>query len=175
MSKITRLAKKAFTNPAILYVISRYGTYIIQFVNSLFIAVYLGPYYLGIWGFINLVIGYIGQFNLGISHSVNVIISVEKDNDDYVKKIVGNGMTIILLLSLFVILFSMFEKLSIIQIGARYNFSKYILPFTVIALLTHLNAYFSNIFRVYGKIYAIAINQSLYPIIVIFLIPFLRS
>lgn len=175
MVKILDFTKKAFTNPAILYVISRYGTYIIQFVNSLFIAVSLGPYYLGIWGFINLVIGYIGQLNLGISHSVNVIISLEKQNDQYVKKIIGNGITMIFLLSLIVILFLMIGKFGLIELGNRYDFSKYTIPVTIIALLTHINGYFANIFRVFGKIHAIAINQSLYPVIVLFLIPFFKG
>lgn len=46
MNLITTLIRKSLSNPAILYIISRYGTYIIQFINSLFIAIYLGPYYL---------------------------------------------------------------------------------------------------------------------------------
>ena len=87
MKKVIKISKKIFSNKAILYVISRYATYIIQFINSLFIAIYLGPFYLGIWGFINLVIGYISQLNFGISNSVNVIISVNKQNDAYVQKI----------------------------------------------------------------------------------------
>lgn len=174
MSKI-KLIKKVLANPAIVYTLSRYGTYVIQFINSLFIAVYLGPYYLGIWGFINLVISYIAQFNLGISHSVNVFISVNKQDEDYVKQIIGNGMTMVLLLSLAVLIFLMIEKFGLIPIGDRYDFSKYVLPVTIITILTHVNGYFSNIFRVFGKIYAIAINQSLYPIIVLFLIPFFRG
>jgi O-antigen/teichoic acid export membrane protein len=99
MSKIFGLTKKAFINPAIFYVISRYATYIIQFVNSLFIAVYLGPYYLGIWGFINLVLGYLAQINFGIPHSVNIIVSVNKEKEEYAQKVIGNGLTMILGLS----------------------------------------------------------------------------
>ena len=56
MSKLLSLIGNSLKNPAILYMLSRYGTYAIQFVNSIFIAVYMGPYYLGIWGFINLII-----------------------------------------------------------------------------------------------------------------------
>lgn len=171
MSKFTKI----LTNPSIFYIISRYGTYIIQFINSLFIAVYLGPFYLGIWGFINLVIGYISQLNFGISYSVNVIISVNKEKEDYVKKIIGNGLSMTLILSFLVFLFLLTVKLGIIQIGNKYGFEKYILPVIVITVLTHINGLFSNIFRVFGKIYAIAINQSLYPVIVLFLIPFFRG
>ncbi|KUO62643.1 hypothetical protein APF79_04360, partial [bacterium BRH_c32] len=162
-------------NSAILYVISRYGTYIIQFVNSLFIAVYLGPYYLGIWGFINLVIGYISQLNLGISHSVNVIISINKQDEEYIRKIIGNGISMVLCLSIVFVMFFLLNKIGILQIGNKYNFINYIFPIAIIAVLTHINALFSNIFRVFGKIHAIAINQSLYPVIVLFVIPFFRG
>ena len=174
-SKILTLARKVFTNPVILYVISRYGTYIIQFVNSFFIAVYLGPYFLGIWGFINLVIGYMAQFNFGISQSVNLIISVKKQDEEYVKKIIGNGMSMIFCLSLVIIIFFLFNKIGIIQIGNKYNLQDYIFPIAIIAVLTHVNSMFSNVFRVFGKIHAIAINQSLYPVLVLLVIPFFRE
>jgi O-antigen/teichoic acid export membrane protein len=48
-------------------------------------------------------------------------------------------------------------------------------PVCIIAILTHLNGYFATIFRVYGKIFAIALNQSLYPVLVLFIIPFFRG
>lgn len=175
MGKILDIIKRALTNSAILYVISRYGTYIIQFINSLFIAVYLGPYYLGIWGFITLIIGYIEQFNLGISHSVNVIISLKKQDEEYVNKIIGNGISMVLCLTIVIVMFFLLNKIGLVQIGIKYNYGNYILPIALIASFTHLNSLLSNIYRVFGKIHTIAINQSLYPVIVLFVIPFFRE
>lgn len=175
MKKLINVSKKIFSNKAILYVISRYATYIIQFINSLFIAIYLGPFYLGIWGFIYLVISYINQLNFGISNSVNVIISVNKQDNAYVQKMVGNGLSMIMGLSFLVILFFLISNASNLHIGDRYHFNDYIVPVCIIAILTHLNNYFATIFRVYGKIFAIALNQSLYPLLVLFIIPFFRG
>lgn len=175
MKKLINVSKKIFSNKAILYVISRYATYIIQFINSLFIAIYLGPFYLGIWGFIYLVISYISQLNFGISNSVNVIISVNKQDNAYVQKMVGNGLSMIMGLSFLVILFFLISNASNLHIGDRYHFNDYIVPVCIIAILTHLNNYFATIFRVYGKIFAIALNQSLYPLLVLFIIPFFRG
>ena len=175
MTRLINISKKIFSNKAILYVISRYATYIIQFINSLFIAIYLGPFYLGIWGFINLVIGYISQLNFGISNSVNVIISVNKQDNAYVQKIVGNGLSMIMGLSFLVMLFFLISNATNLHIGDRYHFNDYIVPVCIIAVLTHLNNYFATIFRVYGKIFAIALNQSLYPVLVLFIIPFFRG
>lgn len=175
MSKITDLVRKAFKNPAILYVVSRYGTYFIQFINSLFIAIYLGPYYLGIWGFINLVLGYLAQINLGIPHSVNVIVSIHKEREDYVRKVIGNGLSMITGLSIVIILFFVINYAGEINIGEIYNFNTYLIPVCIIAIVTHFNSMFTSIFRIYGKIFIIALNQSLYPLLVLISILFFRG
>lgn len=175
MSRISSLVKKVFKNPAILYVISRYATYFIQFINSLFIAVYLGPYYLGIWGFINLVLGYLGQINFGIPHSVNVIVSVNKDKEDYVQKVIGNGLSMILGLSIVIAVFFGIGYSGGFTIGERYEFNNYLIPVTIIAITTNLNTLLSNIFRIYGKIFAIALNQSLFPVLTLMILPFFRG
>lgn len=175
MSKITALLKKTFSNPAILYMISRYGTYIIQFINSLFIAAYLGPYYLGIWGFINLVIGYIGQLNFGISHSVNVIVSVNKQKEEYTRKIIANGLVMVLVLCLLVVAFFGVNLLGGIHISEKYRFNEFIIPVVIISVLTHINGYFSNIYRIYGQILSIALYQSMYPVLLLLVIPFFKG
>ena len=175
MNKITNLASRALKNPAILYVISRYATYAVQFINSLFIALYLGPYYLGIWGFINLVLSYLAQLNLGIPHSINVIVSVNKDKEEYVQKVIGNGLSMIVGLSIIVILFFIISYISGFRIGDRYEFNSYLTPVIIIAVITHFNSLLSNVFRIYGKVFAIALNQSLFPIFTLILILFYRN
>lgn len=175
MSKLKYLIRQSFTNPAILYVISRYATYIIQFINSLFIAIYLGPYYLGIWGFINLVLGYISQVNFGIPYSINVIVSVNKEKEDYVLRIIGNGLSMVVGLTLILIIFFIVSSLGSSFFGEKYEFNSFVIPVGLIAILTHFNNLFSNIFRIYKKILAIALNQSLYPILTILIIPFFKG
>lgn len=175
MTRIQRLLKEAFHNPAILYIISRYGTYIIQFINSLFIAVYLGPHYLGIWGFINLIISYISQLNFGIPHSVNAIVAINKQNEQYSQKIISNGMIMIVLLSFVIVIFSVINLLEGFQIGKKYRFHEFIIPVLFISILTHINVYLSTIFRVYGQIFSIVLYQSLNPILLLLIIPFFRG
>lgn len=175
MARILNLIKVSLKSPAIFYLISRYGTYIIQFINSLLIAAFLGPYYLGIWGFIYLVIGYVGQVNLGIPHSLNVILSIKKKNKELSTHILQNGVTMTLILSILTILFFVSIKLNLIQVGVKYQFSNYAWTVALIAILTHFNSVLSNVFRVYGKITAIAINQSLYPLFVLIIVFLFRG
>jgi len=175
MKRITSTLKQVFKNPAILYVLSRYGTYIIQFVNSLFIAVYLGPYYLGIWGFINLVLGYINQFNLGIPYSLNVIISVNKDKEEYVKTVINNSLTMMAGLCIFILLLIVLSFIFGINIGEKFEFTTFVIPVFIIAVATHFNSLLSNVFRVFGEIFAITVNQSLFTILTFLVVFFFKG
>lgn len=157
------------------YVFSRYATYFIQFINSLFIAVYLGPYYFGFWGFITLVIKYLQVMNFGISHSVNAIISIHKNKEWYVQKIIGTSLTMLAGLSVVVILFFVANNVFAWNIGSKYNFSIYAPAVAAIGILGYFNTLFSAVFRVYGKIIEIAINQSVFPILMLITILFFRG
>lgn len=167
MKMNSALLKKIFSNKLILYIFSRYGIYFIQFINSLFIAIYLGPYYLGVWGFITLVLNYITQFDLGISHSVNAIISVNKDKEVFVKKIIGTSMTMLLGISFFVGAFFFLNWLFDLGVGSKYNFSTYAPIVCLTGIVGYYNALMSNVFRVFGRVLEMAFNQSIFPILIL--------
>jgi O-antigen/teichoic acid export membrane protein len=166
---------KILKNKVIGYVLSRYLTYAIQFINSLFIAVYLGPYYLGILGFISLIIQYIDQFNLGIAHSENAIISVHKNRTWYVQKVVGSSIAMFLGLSFIIVLLFVINELFNFNIGNKYGFSKYCLFVVAIGILGYLNSSISTVFRVYGKLFEIAFSQTLLPVLMLLSIVFFRG
>lgn len=169
------LTNKLLTNKIFHYIGSRYLTYFIQFINSLFIAVHLGPYYLGIWGFITLVIQYLNQINLGIANSVNAIIAIHKNKEWYVKKVIGTSLTMMAGLSLIIILFFIVYNLFNLNIGSKYNFSTYAPVIAVIGILAYFNTLFSNIFRVYGRVMEIAINQSAFPVLMLITVLIFRG
>ena len=152
-----------FFNPAITYLISRYFTYGIQFLNSILIALYLGPQQLGIWGFILLIIQYINQFNLGINHSVNTIGAINKQKVKYVSLILGNAVIMIGLLSFFwLILFFINLKFNL-NFGNKYHFTQYSILVLIIAITSYYNSLFLNILRIYSKINLISFIQSIFP------------
>lgn len=168
---ILKIAK----NKVLHYILSRYLTYILQFINSLFIAIYLGPFYLGVWGFVSLIIQYFAQINFGISHSVNVIASIHKNKKVYVTKIVGTAMTLLLFLSVAAILFFCFNEFLNLNIGSKYNFSYYGPFVCAIAVLSYFNSLLFNIFRVYGRLLEIAFSQSITPILMLITLLFFRG
>ena len=161
---------KAFNNKILHYIFSQYVTYFIQFINSLFIAVYLGPYYLGVWGFITLIIQYLNQINLGIAHSVNAIISIKKNKKWYVEKIIGTSFTMLIVLSIVMAISFAINEIFDLNLGDKYNFSKYALFVVIIGILGNFNMLFNNIFRVYGRLFEIAFNQAAFPVLMLVVI-----
>ena len=59
---LKQYCKKIVTNKVVLYLVTRYMTYAVQFITSIWVAVKLGPFYLGIWGMLLFVLIQIGIF-----------------------------------------------------------------------------------------------------------------
>lgn len=175
MGKLNMTIKLALKNKVVLFLVSRYGTYFIHFINSLFIAVYLGPYYLGIWGFISLITQYLNHTNFGISHAVTAIISVNKSKEFYVQKIIGASLTLLAVLSLLVALFFIANEIFSFNLGAKYNFPNYAPIVVLIGILGYFNSLFSSIFRVYGRLFEIAFHQTVFPLLILLSIIFFKK
>lgn len=172
---IIPIVSKITSNKVLNYTISTYIIYVLYFVNSIFIAIYLGPYYLGIWGFINLVIQYLAQLNFGITHSVNSIVSISKDDKNYITRILGSSIALLSLLSVFLLLFFLFSVMFNFDIGNKYHFYNYLPLVLIVAILAFYNSLLSNIYRAYGKLNEIIFNQIFYPLISLLCIFFYRG
>ncbi len=164
-----------FSNKIIFYVLSRYSTYALLFINSLFIAVSLGPYYLGVWGFITLIIQYINQIDLGISHSANAIVSINKDDELYSSRILGSSFLMIIAYSLSVLLFFLFLRIFDYNLGSKYNFYSYEIIAVFVGVLGYFNTLLSNIFRIYGRVNEIIFNQSAFPVLMLISLLFFKG
>ncbi len=166
---------KLFSNTILRYLASIYLIYAISFINSILIASYLGAFYLGVWGFINLVIQYLAQFNFGITHSLNSILSISKEDKKYIERVLGASISILIFLSILVLLFFFVSFIWGINIGNKFNFHYY-LPFVlVVAIFAFFNAMLSNVYRAYGKLNEIIFNQISYPILSILCLVFFKG
>lgn len=175
MNNILNILNKAVKNKILHFVFSGYVTYFIQFINSLFIAVYLGPYYLGIWGFVNLVVQCFSQVNFGIGLSANAIASIHKKSERYVRLVIGTSMTMFIILSIIVILLFLSVELFDLKFGGRYNFSHYALFVLLVIISSYFSGLLSVLFRVYGKIYEMVFSQTIYPIITLVTLFFFKG
>ena len=110
---------KICTNRIFVYLITRYIVYAIQFVSLLLLAVRLGPYYYGIWGFVLMLINYFSIINWGIGNSLNVFLVQYKSDPIKSKDYISTAFVIIGLQIVLVVCvaflyacygFSIFEK-----------------------------------------------------------------
>ncbi len=155
------MIKTLVKNKIIVYLATRYGTYAIQFILSMVIAARLGPYYLGIYGFVNLIISYFGQINFGIPHSLNVLLVHHKDDRNLCCNYTGNALWLYGILCGIVIVLYVVVKLFNIQINNDYPIDNYLLLITAIAILTYINAILITVLRVRNKVNQLSVVQSL--------------
>ena len=175
MIHFKKIISLAFKNKIFHYVFSRYIVYFIQFINSIFIAAFLGPYYLGIWGFVNLVLQYMNQLNLGISHAHNAIISIHKKHEWYIQKIAGTALSMYAFWSLLVVFFFIANAWFGFHIGEKFEFSKYAYIVITTGVLTYFTSITSGVFRTYGKLSEIAFSQTLFPVLALLSLFFFKE
>jgi O-antigen/teichoic acid export membrane protein len=152
---------KLFSNPILFYLGSRYFTYFIQFVISIILATKLGPYYLGVWGFIVLIINYFGQIDFGISNSLNVLLVQNIEEPKISASYIKNAILVLAHLCIFIVAIALYNNYFGIQLVEKYNLSSHFLSICLIGILQYFNTLFMTIFRVYNKIYQVIFNQSI--------------
>ncbi|MDR6341820.1 O-antigen/teichoic acid export membrane protein [Filimonas zeae] len=153
-------------NRYIQFIFSRYFIYVIQFANSILIAKYLGPYYLGIWGFLSLVIQYLTQFNFGIPHALNVKLATSAASDEALQdKVLSNSIFLILLHSVFILFILSLLSWIDIPILKKYHFNQYGYMVLGVAILQNLNQLFICVYRVKNLLRPIIFYQALMPVL----------
>lgn len=155
------LLRNLLSNKIILYVVTRYGTYALQFLVSIVIAAKLGPYFFGVYGFILLIFQYFSQINFGIPHSLNVLVVHNKNNDYACKNYLANSIYLYLILSLIIVCFFVFYKFLDLQISDEYPIEDYLPIVIVIAILSYFNSLFTIYVRARNKVNAMALMQSI--------------
>ena len=160
--------KQIFLNKVLIYLITRYGTFFIQFISSIFLAVNCGAYYFGIWGFISMLINYISYVNLGIPYSVNILMIQNKSNGQLIKDYVANSLVLNILLSFLIILFGIYYYLVGISAFDKYQISEYFCLICIIGIVYHFDSLFGTIYRVNNRMFELAFFQSVVPVLIFF-------
>lgn len=158
--------KKIVKNKVILYLITRYFTYFAQFVSSIIIAIKLGPYYFGIWGFLLLLINYFRITNFGIANATNILVVQHKENEARVKSIVSASFVSLAGLSLLILLLATYYYFFGIPFFQKYEVGKLFYGVCFIAILAHFNVLLMNIYRIKNRLFEVAFQQSAIPILI---------
>ena len=164
MMTILNAIYRMCSNRVFLYLFTRYIVYAIQFISLLFLAVRLGPYYYGIWGFLLMLIGYFSIINWGIGNSLNVFLVQFKSDPiksrDYISTaFVAVGLQIVLVIGVACLYacngFSVFDK---------YHVGNIFYIVCIIACLQYANSLCCNIYRVKNRLLELSIYQSAIPL-----------
>ena len=155
--------KSSFTR----FIIIKYVTFFIQFINSILIAKLLGPYAFGIYSFLTLVIQYFSYSGLGINYSLNTTIALKKSKKKLTIKIWQNSLGIMILVNFSLLIIGVL--LHYVEVGSFSKYSYWNYHWWVIALtiLYNFNLLFVNLFRVYGKLNEISFYEGIGPIFIL--------
>jgi O-antigen/teichoic acid export membrane protein len=177
ISYALKTARQISKSPIFHYIITKYLSYGLQFINAFLIARYLGLFYFGIYGFTNLVLQYLSYTNLGVQYSFNVLVSTEKNislektrvylsNSILVSIIIGICILILVILAFYLGLLDQLDK---------YMFKEYYIVIIVTAVFQYLNNIYINLFRIFNKLQLINLSGILPSVMMIICLFFFRE
>ena len=158
--------KKIVKNKVVIYLITRYVVYFIAFLSSMVIAAKLGPYYLGIWGFMLLLIRYFQIINFGIDSSITVLLVQHKNDEKSKADYEMSAMILVGIISFIVILLAVYYFFFRISLFEKYELGYLFYFVCIIAILQYFNGYFFKVCRVKGKMFEFTFYQSITQILV---------
>lgn len=141
----------------------RYVIFFIQFIGSMFIASRLGPYYMGIWGFLLLILQYYSFVSIGADYSISILLVQNKNNKESEQEIVSSSFLIEGVQVSIIVLFSLITSIFTISYFEKYSFSSYIWLVCIIAGLTQFNGLFMAIYRIRNDIKKMLFYQGIIP------------
>lgn len=159
--------KKILTNKIFLFLINRYFVFFIQFINFSIISIKLGVFNFGIWSFILLFLQYSNYSTLGTEYSLNILLSTKQRSKVFSSIIFSNGILILSAISILLIVLCIPIVYFDLEIFSKYLFISYLIPTVLIAIFWNFNNYYSNIYRVYGKLFEIAFFQTSIQVLLI--------
>ena len=157
--------KSALKNKIFWYLASRYGTFAIQFLTSIWLAVKLGPYYFGLWSFILLLVNVGTQCNWGIANAVNILLVQHKEDRPRCAAYEFNSLVMTGAICIIPFLVALYDTFWPISLFAKYQLGRLSYAAAFIVACFYLNLLFINVLRVKNRILEIAINQSLFPVL----------
>ena len=148
-------------NKIVIYVTTRYITYALQFLLSLAIAVRLGPFYLGVYGMVNLVISYFGQVNFGVPHALNVFLIHNKENRQVGDLYSYNAFALYTYLNMAIVIGSVIVSIAGWTKWGEYDLGSYFPLIIAISILTYYNSILTTIIRVRNEVNALSVIGSI--------------
>lgn len=169
------MTRNVISNKVLLYVLSRYLTFAIQFVTTIYLAIKLGPYEFGVWSFILLITNYISYINLGIPNSLSIMLVQMFDNKKEFRNLIVNSFFLIACLSSIIITLCLCYYIFGAQVFVKYNIEDYLYLIALVGVLFHFNSLYGAIFRVNNRVFELGFFQIIVPLLILLTALFIKS
>lgn len=156
-----------FKNKVAIYLITRYIVYFITFITSMIMAGRLGPFYMGIWGSIILLLRYFQIFDFGIANSMTVLLVQNKKDTKRCDDLEMSAMSLMVLISLFVVGLGLYYWRVGIPFLGKFELGNRFYLVCLIAIFQYLNDYGFRINRVKGHMFEFTFYQTFLHIILL--------
>ncbi|MCC8071484.1 MAG: oligosaccharide flippase family protein [Bacteroidales bacterium] len=155
----------ALRNSVLWYLVTRYLVYFLAFIGTMIIAGRLGPFYLGIWGFVTLLLRYFHLIDFGLGNAVTVFLVRHKEEkteqDNYEK----SGVYVLIALSIIVVGLALYYYLFGIPFFEKYQLGPLFYAVCLLAILQYFTDYFWKVYRVKGKMFEFTFYQTFLPVV----------
>jgi O-antigen/teichoic acid export membrane protein len=135
--------------------------YGLRFVRSMLVAKFLGPHFLGVWGFLILIQQYLSYTSLGLQLAVNVELATESVDKSREQSVIQTAFTTTLVISSLLIVLGVGVWWLGIPLFEKYSFEQYAIAMGLITGFTHLQQLFKSVYRAYGNFFRIAAGELL--------------
>ena len=157
-------------SPASIYVVLRYVTYGLQFLNSILLVNTLGEYAYGIYGFILMFSIYAIYFNLGLNESLNAEYAINKANKNLSSELWNTTLSFALTWYL-VLIIGAFATLHFLpNIFSKYDFEEYGYLLIITCIFHNISTIYATLYKLHGKTIKVNIQQLLPQIGILFII-----
>lgn len=167
--------KHLIKNKIVVFLSVRYSSYVIQFIVSLVIAAKLGPYYLGIYGFITLILNYCAVISFGIPSSLNVLLVHHKKDGKLCGNYIANSIWLYLILSAALVVLYAISIIFDIEINENYPIQQYLWIVVAIAILNYLNSVCNTVLRFRNKVNQLSIIQAASVLLNVLAVAFIKG
>lgn len=149
-------------------------TYGLQFILSLVIANRFGPYYMGVYGLVQLILSYFDQINFGIPHSLNVLLVHNKSSQQKQNEYIWNSMAFFHAINLLVVLLAVFFFLFGELEWDGFSIKPFFWLIILIAITSYYNSIVSTVIRFKNKVNLLSLIGSL-PVLINIIVVFFFS
>ena len=153
--------KKFLSNKIMLYLVSRYLVFGVQFVVSLYVVSRLSRFDYGRWSFFSMLVALLGNFHFGFGTAINVLLVQHKNDQKLCTSYVSSGLYMVGATCLIPLGLIVAVECFHLQYFETYRLGHNVFLVAAAVAAGYFCNYLSNVFRVRNRILELTVFQSL--------------